>query len=620
MRTLKHKILLGPLFDPTIVGRYLYEQNLHCFMYDWNRYYVTEPSSWHPNSFDSFLSFDTEALEKWIQAYVYDWQADLLIWLAPGHQPIPEKILRLPLPKIAIAHDWHLNGAAIELCRQHFDVIVGDQRLCDQLSDPKVRYWPAYGIEITPRKLLPLAERSIDICFIGSINHLHIPERTAHIRQLLELSNRYQVKCLTSVFGEDYFETLSNSKIICNLTQRSEMNLRAYETCAVGALLFTESSNLEVPHFLIKDQEYVDYDTTNLKTKLSFYLENPEVSQSIASAGFKKIHHWQYEQQFEGLLDQSELLMAKRQEGDSINKNQPVGLDPSLYIRHISLSRSPERTREAIQAARDFIERLPENETSLCYIKTTLEIQIEINHCFSKNWEPVNDSKTLIRLKKALKKLNQMFPRIHHPALAFNLGFLHLMLNAPEKAYFHFQQVLQLLPQKIWQRDDVFFQFLLPLNNAQLSLFMLHNLTEITWVQSDFNTLIRSLLPWAMHQALADYFYAQQNFAEAEVNYKSALTLKKDVPLNWLHLFKIYAGRQHWSQALNCLDQYVFYSPNDYTGWWLMASLLKKMNHLELGREVAYKTKAVFEATHLNDTDSEKAFNLNMFLSEWIQE
>ena len=221
MRTLKHKILLGPLFDPTIVGRYLYDENLHCFMYDWNRYYVTEPSSWHPNNFDSFLSLAPEALDEWIETYVDAWQADVLIWIAPGHQPIPEKILRLPLPTLAIAHDWHLNGAAIELCKQHVDLILGDQRLCHQLNTPKARYWPAYGIEITPRELLPLAERPIDICFIGSINHAHIPERTAHVRQLLELSNRYQVKCLTSVFGEAYFDTLSNSKIICNLTQRS---------------------------------------------------------------------------------------------------------------------------------------------------------------------------------------------------------------------------------------------------------------------------------------------------------------------------------------------------------------------------------------------------------------
>lgn len=587
------KILVGPIYDPKLLGRHLYNANIHCFAYDWDSYTITEPVQWHPNNFDSLIQNEPTALKHWIQRYVYDWQADLLVWFAPVHQPIPIEIANLKIPKVAIAHDWHLNGAAIEFCKINFDWLFVDRRLEKALKDtPNKSYWTCYGVEVSPGSPPLLKDRKHDICFIGSISHHHIPERTHYIQRLLMLSSKFKVKCLSGVYGENYMNVLRQSKIVCNFTQRNEMNLRAYEAAAAGALLFIEDSNLEVSDILPPNQASVFFNTINFEQQIAFYLANISHAQNIASQGYQNILCHQYEHQFEKLILnilQNPSLRSPK-ELSSFPKHHSI-----TYIRHILLSRSPHKHKDALAAITYLKTKAPNLSPALIHAEIVTQTHELLISTDIKLWNQTLPASIQKKLKTWTQTLIDL-DLIDHPAVLFNLGMLFLLLEQADVAKNSFQKALTLLPQKKWSRKDLYFQFLLPLYTATVPTSMLHHHLELTWFEGDFNAILQELFPWAIYHTLADFFFIKQNHPAAQYYYSKALYIKEDVSWTWLNLSQSYTFKEI-DQIAYCLDKYLQYSPIDRGAWLTIMRLFKKAGHNELAQVTYQKLRWVTETT-----------------------
>lgn len=385
---------------------------------------------------------------------------------------------------------------------------------------------------------------------------------------------------------------LRQSKIVCNFTQRNEMNLRAYEAAAAGALLFIEDSNLEVSEILPPNQASVFFNTINFEQQIAFYLANISHAQRIASQGYQNILCHQYEQQFEKLIlniIQNPSLRSPKEQSLSSEHHSIT------YIRHILLSRSPHKHKEALAA----ITYLKTKEPNLSPALTHAEIVIQIHELLISTDIQLRKQNLPASIQKKLKTWTQTLidlELVYHPAVLFNTGFLFLLLEQADTAKSIFQKALTLLPQKRWSRKDPYFQFLLPLYTATVPTSMLHHRLELTWFEGDFNTTLQELFPWAIYHTLADFFFIKQNYPVAQYYYSKALHIKEDVSWTWLNLAQSYTIKEI-EQAIYCVDKYLQYNPIDRGAWLTIMKLLKKAGHHELAQGTYQKLRWITEAT-----------------------
>ena len=96
---------------------------------------------------------------------------------------------------------------------------------------------------------VPIADRprDIDVLFVGNLNPAIHHRRLHWLGRLAQLSRRWNIVIRTGVFGDDYRNLLSRSKIVFNHSIRGECNERRFEAVATGALLLQEHGNTEVP-------------------------------------------------------------------------------------------------------------------------------------------------------------------------------------------------------------------------------------------------------------------------------------------------------------------------------------------------------------------------------------
>ena len=108
--------------------------------------------------------------------------------------------------------------------------------------------------------------RDINVLFVGSVHAAVQRKHLSWIRRLAQFAERWQVRICQGVFGKDYRQLLTRSRIVFNRSIRSEANKRAFEATAAGALLFQESENQEVSAYFRDRQECAYYTDRNLES------------------------------------------------------------------------------------------------------------------------------------------------------------------------------------------------------------------------------------------------------------------------------------------------------------------------------------------------------------------
>jgi hypothetical protein len=247
------------------------------------------------------------------EAIAREWAPDLIVNWLPELCPPPPGIEHVACRTAAIISDWNLYAPEF-----HWNLARYDLLLSDKAGSLQYRPWGA-----TPRYHGPLygyhplhhwnlgGDREIDVLFIGNLNPAIHQKRARLLEELRTLSGRYRIEILSGLWGDVYGQTLNRARIVFNHSIRGEMNLRAFEAPACGALLLQEEDNLEIRESLLPDEEVVLYSEETLIDRVEHFLTHEADRARIARQGNQRIQAWAPAARFDALAE----LLA----------NQPAG-------------------------------------------------------------------------------------------------------------------------------------------------------------------------------------------------------------------------------------------------------------------------------------------------------
>lgn len=219
---------------------------------------------------------------------------DLLLIYWPDQEPLPAGLEHCPIPIVGVVSDYNLALPYLAGLWPFFDTVLCDragQDLFARLSFADVRYWCQYAHKRPFHRLMPeVGPRDLDIGFAGNLNPAVQRERAPWLRRLENLEHEnIAVSLVSGQHGEAYGRFLNRCKIGWNRSIRGEMNLRAFEVPACGALLMMERDNLEVRDFFEPDEECVLYGHDDFENIVLELLVDEERRKRIAKAGHRRV-------------------------------------------------------------------------------------------------------------------------------------------------------------------------------------------------------------------------------------------------------------------------------------------------------------------------------------------
>lgn len=238
------------------------------------------------------LGFESGSFAEFLGFFSGKWQPDLVLLERPEYLSYPLGIEKSPLPIVAMVGDWNICFNVLRNNMRRFDWIVVDKKGVEVFRNAgynNVDYFPVYAYDAAVHHLRDGFERAYDVVMIGNLNHEFQREREKWLKRLTSLDAKFKIRIFTNIFGEEYPRTYNQAKIVFNRSIRGEMNERAYEAAANGALLFYEEKNLEIRDFLVPGKECVLYNEENFEELIEYYLSNEEERKRIAEAGHQKI-------------------------------------------------------------------------------------------------------------------------------------------------------------------------------------------------------------------------------------------------------------------------------------------------------------------------------------------
>lgn len=149
----------------------------------------------------------------------------------------------------------------------------------------------------TVHKQFPAVEEIFDVGILGNTTY---PKR----RKLIEkMKQRYRVLTGMAAPGIPYSKKLSQCKMLFNCSMDNDINMRVFESIAIGKLFITDRIPLQ-DRFIVEDVHYVAYsDSDELLRKLHYYLNRSCFRASIARAGATHIHeNHSYDVRIDGII------------------------------------------------------------------------------------------------------------------------------------------------------------------------------------------------------------------------------------------------------------------------------------------------------------------------------
>jgi glycosyltransferase involved in cell wall biosynthesis len=241
------------------------------------------------------------------------WEPDLIA-LQPAYNTLPSFLLRLPIPKIAIAHDWFLLWHAYRLQLRQCDLVLTDATGMELLGREGIaaqranlagceRLFVNDGAGECAHNQGGACHRDIDILFLGNLNPAVQRERAPWAARLANLGRRWRVQIRGGVFGEQCKRLLHRARIVFQFSARHKLGRRAYEAASAGALIFQEDGNREMPSIFRDRQECVYYRADNLEELLEYYLEHEDERAALAAAAREKALLGSYEDLWQHQVD-----------------------------------------------------------------------------------------------------------------------------------------------------------------------------------------------------------------------------------------------------------------------------------------------------------------------------
>lgn len=188
------------------------------------------------------------------------------------------------LPKACYLIDTHLSAADHLQLANRFDVIFLAQKAYVDIFRERLGK-PVFWL---PLACDPEVHRPHEVPEAFDIAICTAPGKTdRRSRRLARLGIRFSVG-VRRLFFDDMARFLSSSPILFNSAVKDDLNMRVFESLAIGKCLLTDS----VPgltDFFIPDTDLVVYEDADLVDRVRFLLENPEVANRIGAQGRKKV-------------------------------------------------------------------------------------------------------------------------------------------------------------------------------------------------------------------------------------------------------------------------------------------------------------------------------------------
>jgi spore maturation protein CgeB len=222
-----------------------------------------------------------------------DWKPDIIFVSWPEWHALPKNLFFENTPIVALISDWNLAFLKIKNHLHLYDCVFMDKNGTDLFNDlgyKNVHYLPLYSYD--PQLHFPDESvfRDIDISLVGNISHEVQVERIEWLKRLVMLKKEgLNVQIISNVYGKEYTKILQRSKMVFNRGIRSEMNLRAYEAPAAGALLLMEEKNVEISEHLTRFNQYIPYNETNFFDLVKYYSEHNSERDEISKQAYLSI-------------------------------------------------------------------------------------------------------------------------------------------------------------------------------------------------------------------------------------------------------------------------------------------------------------------------------------------
>lgn len=225
-------------------------------------------TNYHPSQQPEGIAFHKYPVQEAEQDFP---QPDALLWYCPEVHQIPQGLLDLDIPTIAIVSDWNLNALQTMGAFERFDLVLLDKRgteLAQKLGYTHVAEFNSYGLH-TINYPAPLETcEEYDVVFVGNVVPWVQKERGQWLRRLLKLSDHLKIRIETQVYGEEFRKLLQSAKVVFNHSIRGEANMRVFESLALDCMVFLEKENQEIERFLVPQESCFLYENAHMEQAL----------------------------------------------------------------------------------------------------------------------------------------------------------------------------------------------------------------------------------------------------------------------------------------------------------------------------------------------------------------
>jgi len=533
------KILVGPLYHPRVLGDYLQDPLIYPFFLDCQNW-KTRPVAYDMvialSEFQSErqLPYDYQntTVAELLSHFPAQAQPELLIWWG-FYGPIPVDIAESPIPTLLVVSDWHENLTSVLAYAEAFDYVLADQGLVDILKAKGLdhcAYWPSYALYPERSFLIsPPLERIWDVAYIGSLNLALHPKREGYLKRLLQLSDRYHIRVDTHLYGAEYNQFLNQSRLVFNYSIRGEMNLRAFEAAASGAVVLIEDTNLEVHHYLPTkagaSQACILYNSTNFEQQIIYYLEHEAERQKMAETALQAIQNQSASHQFERLLAFLPKVFATSGGPKTRSFRQKSKLKQALvrirHLYHLPLARAPEwAVREAseLYSSGDFQQIPPSESREFEHLLAACLTDYEFNPIAKVGYQPP------LQAERVFAQLLQGSDL--RPLICFNAAWYCFFRGDLNRALPYSQNALALFSEPDFDPEPlvVLTDCLLPFGHNYFYLHWQRLVAEICRGQTHAHDL-RRLICWMLLILQARILSQSPFSAQAESRYQNALAL-----------------------------------------------------------------------------------------------
>jgi len=143
-------------------------------------------------------------------------------------------------------------------------------------------------------------DKSIDVSFIGSLYN-------GRDMQLAQLGD---IKHFDNVYGEEHAKIVSKSKINLNFCTNGCASDRIYKILGAGGFLLTDDWSGREETFIDGEHLVIFKGLEDLKTKLNYYLSNPNICKKIAKNGLLEVQRYSRVKWAESIIETFRLVHA----------------------------------------------------------------------------------------------------------------------------------------------------------------------------------------------------------------------------------------------------------------------------------------------------------------------